>query len=230
MFAAAGWHCGGTLRFSWQMTLPKNPTTFPKHLKFTLFRKPGLRFTQKNTTTVSAKSPNCFFLTCLTGEKRQPPHKKGPRDYQPRVGETQTLHFSEHIYSNIPVGFSEPFEPKWQKGMARTFFATKKKKLPSFWHSLDIKQHPQKKAQNVKKKKVAQQKIQKQKISVSLDLFFHVFFFPILHPNNPPQWNGPLGPTLQSHLPPPSHDDASVPKFYISLSNGVSSKYISYSI
>ena len=100
--------------------------------------------------------------------------EKRPRDYQPRVGETQTLHFSEHIYSKIPVGFSEPFEPT---GWREHFLATKQMR-PSFLHSSDMKQHKKK----TEKEKVVQQKLYKQKKSPFLLMFPLSLFF-----DSPPQ-------------------------------------------
>ena len=91
-------------------------------------------------------------LVSLTLSYRWKPNystEKGPRDYQPRVGETQTLHFSEHIYSKIPVGFCEPFEPKKMPTGWREHFLATKKMRPSFLHSSDMKQHQKK----TKKKK-----------------------------------------------------------------------------
>lgn len=185
----------------------KKKTTFPKHLKFTLFQeaRPQIN-TQKHHCCL--QSLRVFLSrTCLTLGNQTIQQKKGQGTINPVWGKPKLCtSASTSIQRYQLASLSLLSQRKCPRDGASIFWPPNKMR-PSFLHSSDMKQHQKKN----RKKKVAQQKLYKQtKNSVSLDVFLYLCFS-ILHPNKkPPQSNGPLGPTLQSHLPPPSHDDASV--------------------
>lgn len=152
---------------------PKKKNDFSQAPEIHTFSRSQASDQHTKTPLLLAESSSFCFPYLSYPWKPNYSTEKGPRDYQPRVGETQTLHFSEHIYSKIPVGFSEPFEPKKMPTGWREHFLATKKMRPSFLHSSDMKQHKKK----TEKEKVAQQKLYKQKKSPFLLMFSSIFVF-----------------------------------------------------